>query len=162
MRTPYIDGADLNGGLHAGTIDPAWAEKHSRDASRRPQELTGAKYFHAHVVGEVNGGDDDADVEPLSEMSDNILRPQVNRNSAKSKKGRKCKCKTMKPRACQNPQPPSHPVRQHLSQPLQNWRELDVRYTNVCLIDAVRALGVKVPHTRHGPFFMLRDGNAML
>ena len=37
-----------------------------------------------------------------------------------------------------------------------------VRKTNVCLVDALRSLGVPVPYVCDGPFWALRDGNRML
>lgn len=36
------------------------------------------------------------------------------------------------------------------------------RKRNVCLIDALRSLGVRVPYVIDGPFWALRDGNVML
>ena len=36
------------------------------------------------------------------------------------------------------------------------------RHKNVCLIDALRGLGVKVPYTKDGPFWAMADGNPML
>ena len=36
------------------------------------------------------------------------------------------------------------------------------RCVNVCLVDALRALGFKVPYARSGPFWAVEDGNAFL
>ena len=38
----------------------------------------------------------------------------------------------------------------------------DKRYQNVCLVDSLRSLGVKLQYTADGPFWALSDGNAML
>ena len=38
----------------------------------------------------------------------------------------------------------------------------ETAYDDVCLVDAIRALGVHVQHTRAGPFWALKDGNAFL
>lgn len=35
-------------------------------------------------------------------------------------------------------------------------------FTEVCLVDSLRALGFKVPYLGHGPFWAMQDGNAML
>ena len=37
-----------------------------------------------------------------------------------------------------------------------------VRFADTCLIDSLRALGVRVPYTRHGPFWALKEGNEFL
>ena len=37
-----------------------------------------------------------------------------------------------------------------------------VKYIDVCLIDTLRALGVKVPYEGNGKFWALADGNRML
>ena len=37
-----------------------------------------------------------------------------------------------------------------------------VRMSHVCLVDALRSLGVNVPYTEHGPLWALRDGNRLL
>lgn len=36
------------------------------------------------------------------------------------------------------------------------------RNMNVCLVDALRSLGVRIPYVCDGPFWALRDGNRML
>jgi hypothetical protein len=36
------------------------------------------------------------------------------------------------------------------------------RYTQVCLVSAFRSVGVEVPYTRDGPFWVKHDGNEML
>jgi hypothetical protein len=36
------------------------------------------------------------------------------------------------------------------------------RYTQVCLVSAFRSVGVEVPYTRNGPFWVKNDGNKML
>ena len=36
------------------------------------------------------------------------------------------------------------------------------KYTNTCLIDAFRALGIKVPYERQGPHWILADGLEIL
>lgn len=36
------------------------------------------------------------------------------------------------------------------------------RYTDVCLVDSIRALGLKVPYLRSGPLWALKDGNELL
>ena len=38
----------------------------------------------------------------------------------------------------------------------------DKHYQNVCLIDSLRSLGVKLQYTADGPFWALSDGNAMI
>ena len=46
------------------------------------------------------------------------------------------------------------------------WKEscvhTDHRKKDVCLVDALRSLGVRVPYVRDGPFWAQADGNAML
>ena len=41
-------------------------------------------------------------------------------------------------------------------------RQPDDRKKNVCLVDALRSVGMAVPYSRHGPFWALADGNDML
>ena len=36
------------------------------------------------------------------------------------------------------------------------------RYQNTCLIDSLRAMGLKVPYESDGPFWVLRDGNKLV
>ena len=36
------------------------------------------------------------------------------------------------------------------------------RLTHTCLVDAIRALGIKVPYDRNGPFWAVHDGSSML
>ena len=38
----------------------------------------------------------------------------------------------------------------------------NARYADVCLVDALRAHGVKLPYQRSGPFWAMADGNKML
>lgn len=40
--------------------------------------------------------------------------------------------------------------------------QLRHRYEEVCLVDSFRALGVKVPYNKSGPFWAVRDGQKML
>ena len=35
-------------------------------------------------------------------------------------------------------------------------------YRDNCLVDALRALGFKVPYSQDGPFYVLKDGRKML
>lgn len=41
-------------------------------------------------------------------------------------------------------------------------RKEDERFTETCLVDAFRSLGVKVPYTKSGPFWAVGDGVDML
>ena len=36
------------------------------------------------------------------------------------------------------------------------------KFKDVCLVDAFRALGIKVPYKQDGPFWAIQDGAAML
>ena len=36
------------------------------------------------------------------------------------------------------------------------------KFSQVCLVDAIRSLGVKAPYVRNGPFWALADGNCLL
>ena len=38
----------------------------------------------------------------------------------------------------------------------------DKKFSLVCLVDAIRSLGVKVPYQKHGPMWALSDGNVLL
>ena len=37
-----------------------------------------------------------------------------------------------------------------------------VHFRDVCLVDSIRALGIKVPYVSDGPFWAIADGNDML
>ncbi|CAE7300469.1 RPL15, partial [Symbiodinium sp. CCMP2456] len=41
-------------------------------------------------------------------------------------------------------------------------RREDIRFSETCLIDSLRALGVRIPYERNGPFWALRDGGEFL
>ena len=41
-------------------------------------------------------------------------------------------------------------------------RREDIRFSDTCLIDSLRALGIRVPYVRNGPFWALRDGGEFL
>ena len=36
------------------------------------------------------------------------------------------------------------------------------KFSQVCLVDAIRSLGVKAPYIKNGPFWALADGNSLL
>lgn len=36
------------------------------------------------------------------------------------------------------------------------------RFSDVCLVDSFRAIGLKVPYSQDGPFWAVQDGNGML
>ena len=41
-------------------------------------------------------------------------------------------------------------------------KQMSGKFSHVCLVDAMRSLGVKVPYLKNGPFWALADGNPLL
>ena len=41
-------------------------------------------------------------------------------------------------------------------------KQAPAKFTDVCLVDAIRSLGVKVPYLKDGPLWALADGNELL
>ena len=60
------------------------------------------------------------------------------------------------------PTPPAKGRGRKRAVPRTRRCEEPMKFQNVCLIDALRSLGVKVPYIGHGPFWALADGNKML